>query len=436
MSGRDRYLPDVDFWSGGDGADRTMRKAEALVAEGKALHARGRFDEDIEACRRAVALCPQRATFHNQLAEALTHRGFEYIYNLALCDELRQKGHIDEAIREWRQAIRIGWSGYGIQFAIALALTSLGNYDEAAKYMRIATDLKTQEDYPHHWATYGAAGESRGPDFMIIGATKCGTTSLYEYMKGHPQVLPAILKEIDYFRLPERGRQWYLSHFPRIPDAGVRFVTGEASTCNLCLSDCKDRVLADYPSTRLIALLRDPVDKAISHFHHDLKAGFEHRTLEEAIAQELDILEARYRYPWEDPETFWKTQRGYVWSSMYAYFLEDWLTVFPQEQLLVLLSEDLYTKPAETTARVYAHLGLPDHRLASYDIHYKGDYEKKVDPRLRERLARFFAPHNARLEEILGRRLPWQAPARGQASTRRLAPRRRQAYVMEKVAVQ
>jgi len=414
MSGRDRYLPDLDFWSGGDGADRRVRKAQALVADSKAFHKDGRFAEAIEACRRAVALCPERANFHNQLAEALTRRGYEYIYNPALCDELRQNGDIDEAIREWHQAIRLGWSGYGIQFSIANALRSLGDYAESAKYMRVATDRKIQEDYPQHWAKYGDSGEPQGPDFVIIGALKCGTTSLYEYMKGHPQVLPAILKEIEYFRLPERGRQWYLSHFPRIPDAKVRFVSGEATATYMSSSRCKNRIFAAYPDTRLIALVRDPVDKAISHFHHDRKVGFEHRTLEEAITQELDILEALDR-PWHEPTDFWKTQRGYVWSSMYAYFLEDWLTVFPKEQLLVLLSEDLYAKPAETTARVYAHLRLPDHRLAQYDIHYKGDYDKGLAPRLRARLTRFFAPHNARLEEMIGRRLHWQAPERGQA---------------------
>jgi tetratricopeptide (TPR) repeat protein len=414
MSRRDRYLPDLEFWSGGNSAIRGLHKAKALVAESKAFHEHGRFDEAIEACRRAVALCPEWGGGHNALAYALTRRGYDYVYNPALRDELRQSGAIDEAIHEWRQAISLGWSGYGIQFSIGNALNSLGNYDEAANYMRLATDLKVQEDCPQHWTTYGDSGEPQGPDFVIIGALKCGTTSLYEYMKGHPQVLPAVLKEIEYFVFPERGRAWYLSHFPRIPAADVRFVSGEATASYLTRSGCKERIFADYPKARLIALVREPVDRAISHFYHDRKAGFERRTLEEAITQELDILEALDR-PWEQPTDFWKTQRGYLWTSMYAYFLEDWLTVFPKEQLLVLLSEDLYGRPAETTARVFAHLGLPDHRLAQYEVHYKGDYDKRLAPRVRERLTRFFAPHNARLEEVIGRRLPWQAPERSPA---------------------
>jgi tetratricopeptide (TPR) repeat protein len=434
MSGRDRYLPDVDFWSGGDVKDRTFRKATALVADAKSLHTQKRFEDAIEACRRAVALCPDLASFHNQLAEALTRR-YDYLYNPHIFEEVTRNGDLDEAIHEWREAIRIGWSGYGIQLSLGHALRSQGKYGEAATYIRRATDLKTREDYPDHWARYGDSGESRGPDFLIIGATKCGTTSLYEYMKGHPQMLPAIVKETDYYQFPERGREWYLAHFPRIPDARARFVTGEASTCYLTLTTGKDLVFADYPQARLIALVRDPIDKVVSHFHHDRQVGFEHRTLEAAITQELDFLEALDR-PWEIGADYWNTQRGYVWSSMYAHFLEDWLTVFPKGQLLVLPSEDLYEKPAETMATVYRHVGLPDHPLARYDVHYKGDYEKGLAPRIRERLARFFAPHNARLEEMIGRRLRWQAPERGTARVKASTRVRVKARATREVHVQ
>jgi hypothetical protein len=254
-------------------------------------------------------------------------------------------------------------------------------------------------------------------------------------MKGHPQVLPAIVKEIEYYQFPERGREWYLAHFPRIPDAGVRFVTGEASTSYLTISGGRNRVFADYPQARLIALVRDPIDKVISHYHHDRRVGFEQRTLEQAITQELDVLEA-LDCPWEIGADFWNIQRGYLWSSMYAPFLENWLRVFPKNQLLVLPSEDLYERPAETMARVYGHLGLPNHRLAQYDIHYKGEYEKALAPQVRERMVRFFAPHNARLEETIGRRLQWRAPERSTAHVTPRARARLKARVVQEVHVQ
>lgn len=442
MSGRERYLPDRGFWCGGDERARALHKANALIAESHELHNRGRFDREIEACRRAVALRPDRPEFHDELACALTRR-YKYYFNPDLCEELRVNGDLDEAILEWRQAISLGWGDQEVyrslthgpvnassHLCIGHALTSTGDYEEAAKHLRIATDIQTRTHFPEHWATYGDSGKPRGPDFVIIGGTKCGTTSLYEYLKDHPQVLPTIWKEIEFYRFPDRGIEWYLSQFPRIPDTRRRFLSGEASTCYIGMPSVKQRLFKHYPNVKLIALVRDPVDKAISHAHHDRKLGVEHRTVEEAITQELDILESLDSL-WPPPEDYWKTQRGYVWHGLYANPIADWVSTFPKESMLVIPSEDLYAKPAETVARVYAHLGLPDHQLANYEVHLQGSYEKGLPSRLRERLMRFFAPHNARLEEMIGRRLQWQAPAR---STPRVNVRA--ARVMREVHVQ
>ena len=426
MSGRDQFLPDRHFWSCGDHRSRGLHKANVLVAESHELHNQGRFEEGIEACRRAVALRPELPELHDELACALTRR-YKYYFNPALCEELRLNGDLEEAILEWREAIGLGWGDrevyrsltHGPVYAsphlyIGHALTSIGNYEEAAKHLRIATDIQTRTHFPNHWAAHGDSGEARGPDFVIIGATKCGTTSLYEYLKDHPQVLPTIWKEIEFYRFPERGLEWYLSQFPRIPDSRTRFISGEASTCYIGMPNVKQLLFEQYPQVKLIALVRDPVEKAISHAHHDRKLGVEHRTVEEAITQELDILE-NLDSLWPPPEDYWRTERGYVWHGLYANQIANWVSTFPKESMLVIPSEDLYGRPAETLAKVYAHLDLPDHQRAQYEVHLQGNYEKGLNPRLRERLTRFVAPHNARLEEMIGRRLHWQAPERSKA---------------------
>lgn len=379
--------------------------AKALLEKARQLYSDGKREEAIAAIRQGLELQPDRPILHDELGHALTYM-HDYWLNPELCQQLLDDGTIDEAIQSWNRGLELGVVSHWTEFQLGHALTAKGDFAGAARHLARAIDLKTAAHYPEHVAKYGESGQRKGPDFIIIGATKCGTTSLYEYMRAHPQVLPAIWKEIEYFRFPERGEQWYLSHFPRIPDGDTRFVTGEASTCYMSIWDAKTRVHDAYPDVRLIALVRDPVDKTISHCYHDRKIGCEHRSMEEALTRELDILEALDR-PWHDAEEYWKTERGYVWLSMYYWFLENWLTVFPKEQLLVIPSEDLYAEPAETLSRVYAHLGLPDHRLDDYEVHLKGEYERKKDP-IRERLARFFEPHTARLEELLGRRLDWQ----------------------------
>lgn len=385
----------------------TKGRATALLEQAHARWAAGDRDGCVAACRQALQLQPRRPMFRDELAHALTYK-HDYWLNPEQCARLCADGTLDEAITLWRSALELGWQSHWTELCLGHALTAKGDFAAAARHLARAIDLKTAQHYPEHVARYGEQGVRKGPDFILIGATKCGTTSLYEYMRHHPQVLPAIWKEIEYFRFPQRGRDWYLSHFPRIPHGDTRFVSGEASTCYMSIWDAKTRVHAEFPAAKLIALVRDPVAKAISHAHHDRKIGCEHRTAEQALTEELDILEALER-PWHDAEEYWKTQRGYVWLSLYAYFLENWLTVFPREQLLVIPSEELYGEPGPTLSRVYAHLDLPDHQLDDYEVHLKGSYDRERSP-LQERLARFFAPHNQRLFELLGRELPWTRP--------------------------
>ncbi|MCR9243662.1 MAG: sulfotransferase domain-containing protein [bacterium] len=385
------------------------QQAKALIEQSQELHKQQRFDEAIEACRKAVDLQPERPWYHNELALALTRRG-DYFFNPDLAEAMRQNGELDEAIAEFRRALDLGWEGHWFNLCLGQALTVRGDFEAASQHLRLATDIKTREHFPDHYAKYGDSGTPKGPDFVIIGATKCGTTSLYEYMKDHPQVLPAIWKEIEYYRFPERGHDWYLSHFPRIPDGDTRFITGEASTCYIGMREAQPLMREQYPNVKLMALARDPVDKAISHCHHDRKLGVESRTVEEALNRELDILESVDSL-WPYPGEYWDTERGYVWHGLYAYFIQSWVDAFSPEQMLVIPSEDLYGKPAETLTRVYDYLELPDHQLDNYEVHLKGDYDKSKQDPVRERLKRFFAPHNERLEELMGRKLDWQRPS-------------------------
>ena len=383
----------------------TTPSAQALLDEALDQWRRGNQPASVTACRRALALEADDPHVHDQLAHALTFR-HDYWLNPDLCSRLVADGTIDEAIAHWRRAEALAWKDDWTELCLGHALTAKQDYAAAAAHLAQAVDIKTARQLPSH----DGSGTRKGPDFLIIGATKCGTTSLYEYLAQHPLVLPAIWKEIEYFRFPERGKHWYLSHYPRIPEGKERYITGEASTCYMSIWDAKSRVHAEFPHARLIALMRDPVAKAISHAHHDRKIGCEQRTAEQALNEELDILEALER-PWHDAEDYWRTQRGYVWLALYYYFLENWLTVFSREQLLLIPSEELYSDPGATLTRVYRHLGLPDHRLDEYEVHLKGNYDQRRDGALRERLARFFAPHNERLYELMGRELAWTRPS-------------------------
>jgi hypothetical protein len=185
------------------------------------------------------------------------------------------------------------------------------------------------------------------------------------------------------------------------------FLTGEASSCYLSLWDAKDLIYQRYPDIRLIALLRDPVDKAISHVHHDVKLGCEHRSVDVAINTELDILEA-LDDPFHDAADYWQSERGYVWLGLYAYMLENWLTRFSREQLLIIPSEDLWQRPEATVADAFRFLGIAPHQLPDYEVHLPGAYDRSKPEPVRERLRLFFRRHNEALFNLLGHTLDWQ----------------------------
>ena len=104
----------------------------------------------------------------------------------------------------------------------------------------------------------------RKPDFVIIGAQKSGTTSLYHYIVQHPEIEPASKKEIKFFDIHySEGEKWYLSHFPpKYPWADNR-ITGEGSPEYMYLPWAAERLIEFLPETKLVAILRNPVERAI-----------------------------------------------------------------------------------------------------------------------------------------------------------------------------
>ena len=263
------------------------------------------------------------------------------------------------------------------------------------------------------------------PTFLIIGAQKAGTTSLHRYLSENPAVFLASPKEVRYFHKNyERGDRWYRAQFPlrvqsRIRERriGVRPVIGEASPIYLFDPRAPGRVHAFDPGMKLIAIVRDPVDRAYSHYHMQLRWGFEKVSFEQALDREEMELDAELALVSDEPPIYpdLVNRLSYVARGRYTEQLERWLALFPREQLLVLLSEELLTDTPATMQRVTSFLGIPHLPATTYPLlgggGGLGEYEP-MDPATRDRLARIFEPHNRRLEELLGRELAWtRAPA-------------------------
>ncbi|WP_445248634.1 tetratricopeptide repeat protein [Microcoleus sp. OTE_8_concoct_300] len=238
------------------------------------------------------------------------------------------------------------------------------------------------------------------PNFIIIGCQRCGTTSLYTYLAQHPQILTPIKKEMDFFSWHfDRGIDWYLAHFPPMPP-GEEFLTGEASPSYFDSREAPERLYSLFPEAKLIVLLRNPVDRAISQFYRLTNLNWEARSLDRVISDEIERLN-------QNPEYIIGEEPGnYLARGRYIEFIKNWRTFFPPEQLLILKSEDFYAGAATTVKQVLEFLDLPEYQLSEYQNANPGSYQP-VNQSVRDWLRDYFRPYNQQLEEYLCRKLDW-----------------------------
>lgn len=254
------------------------------------------------------------------------------------------------------------------------------------------------------------------PDFLVIGAQKAGTTALYAYLRWHPEITGPSFKEVSFFdRHYARGPAWYRAHLPARPrqwPARLRHgrwpSVGEASPSYLFHPFAPERVASLMPQARLIAVLRNPVDRAFSHYQHEVALGREPLTFEDALDAEEERMRGELERMAADPSYFshawWN--HTYVSRGRYAEQLERWYASFPRQQVLVLLSEELSQEPDETYARALDFLGVRPHRLSSFPRIFSREYEEMASS-TRARLETELAEPNRALAELLGRKLPW-----------------------------
>jgi hypothetical protein len=258
--------------------------------------------------------------------------------------------------------------------------------------------------------TYGKATAALRPlpNFLIIGAQKAGTTALYAYLRRHPAITGPSWKEVSFFdRHYARGEAWYRGNFPNALRA--RGLVGEASPSYLFHPLAPERVAAMVPEAKLVALVRNPVDRAFSHYQHEVALGREPLSFEDALQAEDDRLSGEEERMRADPAYFSRSWWDYTYRARgrYAEQLERWLAVFPREQLLIVPNEDLDSEPERTHARVLEFLGAAPHQLESYPRVFERRYEP-MNAETRARLAAEFAEPNERLYGLLGRNLGWE----------------------------
>lgn len=257
------------------------------------------------------------------------------------------------------------------------------------------------------------------PDFVIVGAQKSGTSSLYRYLAQHPQVRESSVKEVHYFDggledgvdTYALGERWYRAHFPLASEMAPGQQAYEASPLYLLHPLAAERIAGLLPRAKLVAILRNPTDRALSHYFHNVRNNGKRRFQEdlgpgEAMAAEEGRLAgvlARGDYKSE-------AYRAYTYKARGRYLeqLERYLARFPRESLLVLRAEDLFEDPAGLMGGLCDFLGL-DRTKGGGDFRPTnvGSNREAVDPGVRAELDAYFAPMNRALQAALGRDLGW-----------------------------
>lgn len=263
-----------------------------------------------------------------------------------------------------------------------------------------ARDLCPTCRYHHRPLSIPAATEQSGalPNLLIVGAAKCGTTTLHAWLDEHPDVSMAALKELRFFSDPTH-RDWQAAYEAQF-DASAP-VRGESSTMYTrapAVPGVPGRMEALVPQARLVYLVRDPVARALASYAEERFHGLEPRSVDEAF----DDLEDPYN--------------PYVSASRYAEQLMPFLDVYPREQVVVLTVDQLDREPASTMQKLFEFVGVdPRHPVDTARRHNERS-SKYEYAGMAARLRR------SRAAELV-RRLP--GPSRGvvQSSARRLLSR-------------
>lgn len=273
--------------------------------------------------------------------------------------------------------------------------------------------------------------KGHAPDFIIAGAQKSGTSSLYHYLSLHPNLLASTPKEVRYFDRDDnfqKGKEWYHRSFINLNSYKKNYLCFEATPEYLYRSFAAKRMYQEYPDLKIIIILREPVKRAYSAWNmnrdfkegniprvlllkngyiHDrqhnlfkeLYAGDHFPSFEEAIDSELLKIENNSEL--EEP--------AFLRRGIYLPQIKRYHDLFGHENVLILGFKDLLQNKEKTLNKVLKFLGLEesDWSFLKDEIKNARNYTEKMSAEMEEKLISFYKPHNKELFNYLGTNINW-----------------------------
>ena len=251
------------------------------------------------------------------------------------------------------------------------------------------------------------------PDFLVIGAKRCGTTSLYQHLPEHPCISKSPYDNMGFFNDNfHLGVNWYKSFFPttftrnKIKSKFGGFLAFDVTTKYMEEESTANNVYQTKPNMKIIIILRNPVDRAYSQYHLSVRQTAERRSFEDVVEENMNRLNKESHEHYEIKPRFSAKEDNYLKKGLYALQLRYWLKIFPRENILIVSTEEFESNQQIIYNKIFEFLNISKFEVKNTKKMEKGNY-LPMKSETRNLLLDYFRPHNHELFELINMEFDW-----------------------------
>ena len=252
------------------------------------------------------------------------------------------------------------------------------------------------------------------PDFLVIGAKRCGTTSLFYHLPEHPCISKSPHDNMGFFNDNfHLGVNWYKSFFPtiftrnKIKSEFGNFLAFDVTTTYMEEESTANNVYQIKPNMKIIVILRNPVDRAYSQYHLNLREKAEKRSFEDAMEENMNELNKESHERYEIKPKFSVEENNYLKKGLYAQQLRHWLNIFPMESMLILSTEEFESNQQVIYNKIFEFLNISQFEVKNTEKMEKGSYPQ-MKSETRSLLLDYFRSHNNELFKLINKKFDWE----------------------------
>ena len=251
------------------------------------------------------------------------------------------------------------------------------------------------------------------PDFLVIGAKRCGTTSLYQHLPEHPCISKSPYDNMGFFNDNfHLGVNWYKSFFPttftrkKIKSKFGNFLAFDVTTKYMEEESTANNVYQTKPNMKIIIILRNPVDRAYSQYHLSVRQTAERRSFEDVVEENMNRLNKESHEHYKIKPKFSAKEDNYLKKGLYALQLRYWLKIFPRENILIVSTEEFESNQQIIYNKIFEFLNISKFEVKNTKKMEKGNYPP-IKSETRNLLLDYFRSHNHELFELINIKFDW-----------------------------